>query len=246
LAGYEQTLRVSLEIGDRWAAWLTVSNIGAVADRLQAAEPAEVLYRRAVGIGKRLGSPTYQTNMLVALAGLLLEQGRPAEASPIYREALETMARVEGEQIGGQDIRFSAQVLDVRLRHALGELDRTDAAAELRALLDQRSAPDQQAELHYELWRLDPEDEQARCKAAELYGSLHVEFDWIIDADDDAYDFTARLSGILNTRTGSVVMNGAVVEGWLLGARVHEEGQLVDPATLGFEGSIRLMPATAD
>jgi opacity protein-like surface antigen len=74
----------------------------------------------------------------------------------------------------------------------------------------------------------------------------HVEFDWIIDADDDAYDFTARLSGILNTRTGSVVMNGAVVEGWLLGARVHEEGQLVDPATLGFEGSIRLMPATAD
>jgi DNA-binding SARP family transcriptional activator len=175
LAGYEQTLRVSLEIGDRWAAWLTVSNIGAVADRLQAAEPAEVLYRRAVGIGKRLGSPTYQTNMLVALAGLLLEQGRPAEASPIYREALETMARVEGEQIGGQDIRFSAQVLDVRLRHALGELDRTDAAAELRALLDQRSAPDQQAELHYELWRLDPEDEQARCKAAELYGSLHAE-----------------------------------------------------------------------
>jgi MoxR-like ATPase len=32
----------------------------------------------------------------------------------------------------------------------------------------------------------------------------------------------------------------------LLGARVHEEGQLVDPAHLGFEGFLRLMPSTAD
>jgi hypothetical protein len=40
-------------------------------------------------------------------------------------------------------------------------------------------------------------------------------------------------------------MNGAVIDGWLLGAQVHEEGQLVNPNTLGFEGSIRIMPATA-
>lgn len=73
----------------------------------------------------------------------------------------------------------------------------------------------------------------------------HVEFDWIIDADDDAQDFTAHLTGIPNTRTGKVVMNGVVVEGWLWGAQVHEEGQLVDPGTLGFEGTIRIMPATA-
>lgn len=73
----------------------------------------------------------------------------------------------------------------------------------------------------------------------------HVEFDWIVDATGDANDFTAHLSGILNTETGSVVMNGTVVEGWLLGAQVHEEGQLVDPATLAFEGTIRIMPGTA-
>jgi hypothetical protein len=73
----------------------------------------------------------------------------------------------------------------------------------------------------------------------------HVEFDWIVDAAGDANDFTAHLSGILNTDTGSVVMNGTVVEGWLLGAQVHEEGQLVDPATLAFEGTIRIMPGTA-
>jgi DNA-binding SARP family transcriptional activator len=175
LAGYEQAMRISLEIGDRWAAWLAIANIGTAARYLQASEQAEFLYRRAVGIGKRLGSPSYHSGMLVSLASLLLEQGRPAEATPFYREAMETIARVEGEHLGGEDTRFSAQALDVRLRHALGELERTDAAAELRALLDQRSAPDQQAELHYELWRLEPEDEQARCKAAELYSSLYTE-----------------------------------------------------------------------
>lgn len=45
----------------------------------------------------------------------------------------------------------------------------------------------------------------------------HVEFDWIIDSGEQS--FTARLNGILNNRTGSVVMNGRVIEGWLEGAR---------------------------
>lgn len=71
----------------------------------------------------------------------------------------------------------------------------------------------------------------------------HVEFDWIIDAG--AQSFTARLRGVLNTATGAVVMNGTVVDGYLQGAQVHEEGQLVDAATLRFEGSIQVMPATA-
>ena len=71
----------------------------------------------------------------------------------------------------------------------------------------------------------------------------HVSFDWIVTAGPQS--FTARLSGILNTATGAVVMNGTVIDGWLEGAQVHETGQLVDPAVLRFQGSIRLMPATA-
>lgn len=71
----------------------------------------------------------------------------------------------------------------------------------------------------------------------------HVEFDWIIDAG--AESFTAHLSGVLNNVTGAVIMNGTVVDGFLQGAQVHEEGQLVDAATLAFEGSIQVMPSTA-
>ena len=72
----------------------------------------------------------------------------------------------------------------------------------------------------------------------------HVNFDWIIDSGDQS--FTANLSGILNLKTGSVVMNGTIVEGYLTGAQVHEEGQLVNAATLQFVGSIQIMPATTD
>ena len=72
----------------------------------------------------------------------------------------------------------------------------------------------------------------------------HVQFNWIIDAGP--HSFTAHLKGTLNTLTGRVVMNGTIVDGWLLGAQVHEEGLLIDPATLGFQGTIRVTPATAD
>ena len=74
-------------------------------------------------------------------------------------------------------------------------------------------------------------------------GVLHVTFDWIVGSG--ARSFTARTSGIWNLNTGHVVMNGTVIEGYLNGAQVHEEGQLVDPATLSFEGFLRLMPSTA-
>jgi hypothetical protein len=73
---------------------------------------------------------------------------------------------------------------------------------------------------------------------------LHVTFAWIISAGDQS--FTAELKGTLNTLTGQVEMDGTVVEGWLLGAQVHEEGQLVDPSTMRFQGTIQVMPATVD
>jgi hypothetical protein len=71
---------------------------------------------------------------------------------------------------------------------------------------------------------------------------LQVEFDWIVDAGPQS--FTARLSGILDTQSGAVTMNGTIIEGYLKGTQVHEEGQMVDAANSGFVGTIRIMPAT--
>lgn len=66
-------------------------------------------------------------------------------------------------------------------------------------------------------------------------GILDVTFDWIIKG---RRAFTARLSGTLNTNTGAVAMSGRVTKGRYKGAWVEERGQLVDPATLRFQGTI--------
>ncbi len=68
---------------------------------------------------------------------------------------------------------------------------------------------------------------------------LHVDFDWQVG---DTY--LAQLSGILNLKTGAVVMNGLVANGEHAGSRVHEEGQLYDAANQCFAGTIQVMPAT--
>jgi hypothetical protein len=71
----------------------------------------------------------------------------------------------------------------------------------------------------------------------------HVTFDWIIAAG--ARSFVARTSGIWNTERGLVTMDGTVTSGYLAGAEVHEQGELIDPQTLRFQGVIQLMPRTA-
>lgn len=70
---------------------------------------------------------------------------------------------------------------------------------------------------------------------------LDVRFDWIISAG--AKSLTARMDGTLNLETGEVAMSGSVIQGYLLGARTSERGQLVDPKTSTFAGSILITPA---
>jgi hypothetical protein len=66
-----------------------------------------------------------------------------------------------------------------------------------------------------------------------------VEFDFYIDGGPGE-QFTIRLIGLLNPRTGKVYMDGFVSEGEHAGQRVEEEGSLIDLATFRFKGTILL------
>jgi hypothetical protein len=71
-----------------------------------------------------------------------------------------------------------------------------------------------------------------------------VTFRWEItdtELGDGDQSFTAVASGTLDNANGKVVMNGEVVSGYLLGTKFIEEGQLVDAATLRFQGSMKLV-----
>lgn len=70
-------------------------------------------------------------------------------------------------------------------------------------------------------------------------GVLHVDFDWYVGET-----YLAQLTGILNLKTGAVVMNGQVAEGEYAGSQVHEEGQLYDAENQCFAGTIQVMPAS--
>ena len=62
-------------------------------------------------------------------------------------------------------------------------------------------------------------------------------------ADAEVVGLMACCIGLYFT-IAAVVMGGTVTEGYLLGARVHQTGQLVDAATSRFTGSITVFPAT--
>ena len=56
---------------------------------------------------------------------------------------------------------------------------------------------------------------------------------------------TAALDGQFNFTTRQTVLNGVVVDGWLSGAQIHEEGKVTGFSPLTFVGTVRLMRGSA-
>jgi hypothetical protein len=83
---------------------------------------------------------------------------------------------------------------------------------------------------------------ESRLVSLTVDGAIyHITFDWIVSAKKKHKSFVARTTGTWDTTTGRVVMDGEVTDGWHEGAPVHEEGQLIDPATLTFAGEIQIL-----
>ena len=70
-------------------------------------------------------------------------------------------------------------------------------------------------------------------------------FSATVDVGSPSGSFTAVVSGQINFSTGRVVLNGSVTSGWLAGAQVQEQSQLVDPDAGRFIGTIQIMPASS-
>lgn len=179
-AGFELSLHKSWEIGDRWSACLNFAGLAVVQERLGNVERAEALYRQAIDLGRDLSISSYLSGMLLGLAQFLLEQGRAVEASSVYEEALAQISSVTGERLAGEDTRFDARVLGIRLRHVLGVLTAVEAAAVIHtlmknSLLGDADEPTRKAALNYALWRIMPEHESARSAAAAGYRAEYTE-----------------------------------------------------------------------
>jgi hypothetical protein len=56
---------------------------------------------------------------------------------------------------------------------------------------------------------------------------------------------TATLDGQFNFTTRQTVLNGVVLDGWLSGAQIHEEGKVTGFSPLTFVGTVMLMRGSA-
>ncbi len=73
---------------------------------------------------------------------------------------------------------------------------------------------------------------------------IHLEADYVFTADDGIHSFIAHVEGDSNLHTDKAVLNGVVTAGWLEGAQVHDEFDVLGGGH--FQGTMRIMPASAD
>jgi len=73
---------------------------------------------------------------------------------------------------------------------------------------------------------------------------IHLEADYVFTAVDEIHSFTAHVEGNENLHTGKAVLNGVVTEGALEGAQVQVQFDVLGGGR--FQGTIRIMPASAD
>jgi hypothetical protein len=67
-----------------------------------------------------------------------------------------------------------------------------------------------------------------------------------LDLTVSGQSLTATLDGRFNFTTRQTVLNGIVVDGWLSGAQIHEEGKVTGFSPLTFVGTVMLMRGSAN
>jgi tetratricopeptide (TPR) repeat protein len=176
LACGQRHLQLCIDFGERLGITLALGRMARALAHQSQYQAAERLLRQELALGRALRIPYYLCYALGNGAELFFQQQRYAEARQLNDEAL-GLAR----EAKRTEVEFSALVLSIRLRLALHEIDLSAATRELEALRLEWSAEHEQAALHYELWRLQPDSALSRhhTAAAELYDTLYRRTRWI-------------------------------------------------------------------
>ena len=179
LACGQRHLQLCIDIGERLGITLALGRMAQAFARQRQYQAAERLLRQELALGRMLHIPYYLCYALGNGAELYFQQQRYVEAKQLNDEALGLAKEAKRTQV-----EFAALVLSIRLRLALHEIDLSTATRELEALQLEWPAEHEQAALHYELWRLQPDPGLSRRHAAaaiERYDRLYRRTQW---ADD--------------------------------------------------------------
>jgi hypothetical protein len=78
----------------------------------------------------------------------------------------------------------------------------------------------------------------------EQHEIIHTVADYFFTADDGMHSFSARVEGHANLHTGDAVLNGVITTGWLQGAQVQDQFDILGGGH--FAGTFRIMPASGN
>ena len=178
-------LSVALELRDWVLITQGVGRLAAIAAAGGEQQRAEELFVRAVTLARAIGDSIALYAYLYQQAKLLAGAGRLEEAERTNREILEATAEADART------RLRAELLSIRLRVALGRLDRTAAINRLEAMSAASDEAGEQAAVWETIWQVDPTQEAARERAASHY-LAHYEQAQTVECRD-AY---TRLTGV--------------------------------------------------
>jgi len=134
---------------------------------------AEALFARAITLGRTIDSLYELSGFIFDRGNLMSAQGNLEKALESYGEAVQLAAEVDNTII-----QFEAQVARIRTQVQLGQKDPETAIEQLHRLRDAwmehfHGNEEQEAAIHYEIWKLDPSQDHHRERAGELYAHLY-------------------------------------------------------------------------
>jgi tetratricopeptide (TPR) repeat protein len=165
---YTQALATCLQLNDRTSIFPAIGNIGITYTQQGRYIEASPLFDYAIQQAEELNAPFHLCEFLYHKADHLCQQKFYSQSVIANDHAL-TIAN----EVQRPDIQFHAQVLKIHLQIALKEIDGYTAITQLGEMLNEWQDENQQAFIHYTIWKLDPSQESSRQQAAALYHDLH-------------------------------------------------------------------------
>jgi predicted ATPase/DNA-binding SARP family transcriptional activator len=163
-------LQVAVAANRPYSVSFALSNLGKAYAGLGLNDIAEASWRRAIAVSRSINSLQEQGERLGSIAQLVADRGEYEQALTLTKEAI-TVAQ-ESQEV---EYQLKLALLSAFLRAKLGTLTPAGASAECEALLSEARTDDERAAILYTMWRITPQDEGLRTRAAEMYRQLNAE-----------------------------------------------------------------------
>lgn len=173
LACHSMHLIISLELGDLWGVSFATSKMGVAYMAQGKLEEANAMIERAIMLGRVLDSLHELSGFYFDRGNLLNAQGKLEESLDVFGEAIQLAAETDNTVV-----QFEAQISRLHTQVQLGQKDTQTAIEQLHHLRDSwiehfKGDEEQEATIHYEIWKLDQSQAYHRAQAASLYAGLY-------------------------------------------------------------------------